>query len=123
MRNIFIIFGTIIFFSFIFTSCKNSSSKNQKNKSSTEISTVKTDIVESKLDEAKKVAKTIFDYVEQAETKQITREQLDIKANPLQSHLDSLRLVLTATEIKELDSYRTRLVNEMIDRKIIRERK
>ena len=123
MRHVFIIFRTIIFFSFIFTSCNNSSSKNQKNKSSTETSTVKTDIVESKLYEAKKVAKTILNYVEQTETKQITREQLDIKAKPLQSHLDSLRLVLTAAEIKELDAYRTRLVNEMIDRKIIRENK
>lgn len=117
------IITTFIGFAFILlTSCNNSNdTKNKNNTSDTLI--VKTEIVKSKLDEAKETAKTIFELVEQVETKKITKKQLDLKAKPLQSHLDSLRLVLTADEIKELDSYRTQLVSEMVDRKVIRDRK
>lgn len=117
------IITTFIGFAFILlTSCNNSNdTKNKNNTSDTFI--VKTEIVKSKLDEAKETAKTIFELVEQVETKKITKKQLDLKAKPLQSHLDSLRLVLTADEIKELDSYRTQLVSEMVDRKVIRDRK
>ena len=110
-------------FAFILlTSCNNPTyTKNKNNTADT--SKVKTEIVKSKLDEAKETAKTIFELVEQVETKKITKRQLDLKAKPLQSHLDSLRIVLTADEIKELDAYRTQLVSEMVDRKVIRDRK
>jgi hypothetical protein len=77
----------------------------------------------SKLEEAKNTAKQIFEFVEQAETKQISKKELDKKAKPLQAHLDSLRIILTQGEVKELDDYRTILVSEMVDRKVIRDRK
>lgn len=110
-------------FAFILlTSCNNPTDTKHNNNTS-DTSMVKTQIAKSKLDEAKETAKTIFEFVEQADTKKITKKQLDLKAKPLQSHLDSLRLVLTADEIKELDSYRTKLVSEMVDRKVIRDRK
>jgi hypothetical protein len=115
MKQTFRILGAFIIATFIFTSCNNSS-KKETNNTSTEAS-----IGKSNLEVAKDVAKTIFEYVEQADSKQITKEELDIKAKPLQSQLDSLRLVLTANEIAELDSYRTQLFNEMIDRKVIRD--
>lgn len=122
MKNILRIFVATIIASLIFTNCNNSS-KTQSNSTSTDASIVKTEIIKSKLEEAKEVAKTIFEYIEQADCNQITKIHFDIKAKPLQSHLDSLRLVLTTDEIKELDSYRTQLFNEMIDRKVIRDRK
>lgn len=106
----------------LLTSCNNPSDTKQST-NTVDTSVTKTDIVKSKLDEAKETAKTIFEYVEQADTKKITKKQLDIKAKPLQRHLDSLRLLLTADEVKELDAYRTQLVSEMVDRKVIRDRK
>lgn len=117
MKNILRIFVATIIASLIFTNCNNSS-KPQSNNTTTD-----TSIVKSKLAEAKLASKTLLEYVEQADTKQITKEQLDLKAKPLKSHLDSLRLVLTVDEIKELDTYSTQLFNEMIDRKVVRDRK
>lgn len=117
MKNTISIIAALTISIFIFTNCDNNS-KKQPNKNPTD-----NIIVKSKLDEAKEIAKTILDYVEQADSKQITKEELDKKAMPLQKQLDSLRLILTTNEIKELDSYRTQLFNELIDRKVIRDRK
>jgi hypothetical protein len=121
MKNMKLLFGRIFLASFILISCNNISN-SPSNTSSADTSVAKTQIVISRLTEAKSVAKTIFEYLEQADLNQITKEQLDIKAKPLQSHLDSLRLVLTTNEIKELDAYRAQLLNDLVDRKVIRDR-
>jgi len=63
-----------------------------------------------------------FEFVEQADTKQYPK-RIRQKAEPLQSQLDSLRLILTTSEVTELDNYRTQLVSEMVDRKVIRDSK
>lgn len=94
-------------------SCNESTNNKQANEA----------IEMSKLVEAKKTAKQIFEFVEQAETNQITRKELDKKARPLQAHLDSLRIILTQTELTELDDYRTNLVSEMVDRSLLRKKK
>lgn len=118
MLKIKLITNCTVFAIIFLTSCNNQTDTNSKKSQYQDIKNSK-----SKLDEAKETAKTIFEFVEQVETNKITKEQLDLKAEPLQIHLDSLRLVLTSEEIKELDSFRTQLVNDMVDRKIIRDRK
>ena len=111
MKKAILIFAIVS----VMTSCNESKNKKQ---------TIESNKVEiSKLEEAKNTAKQIFEFVEQAETKQITKKELDKKAKPLQAHLDSLRIILTSSEITELDDYRTQLVSEMVDRKVIRDSK
>jgi hypothetical protein len=105
----------------ILIGCNNPSDTNTLN-NNVQPSSVQAELtVKSNLDEAKETQKTIFELIEQAETKKITKKQLDKKAKPLQKHLDSLTLVLNADEKKELKSYGSILFNEMIDRKVIRD--
>lgn len=111
-------------------SCNNAPETNTKNIATDSVVKNETSIMDSlhtsavlyksPLSDAKETAKTIFEYVEQADTKKITKKQLDKKAMPLQKHLDSLRKVLSEDEIKDLDEYRTQLVSEMVDRKVNR---
>ena len=89
----------------ILISCNNPSDTKTLN-NNLQPSSVQAELtVKSNLDEAKETQKTIFELIEQAETKKITKKQLDKKAKPLQKHLDSLTLVLNADEKKELKSY------------------
>jgi hypothetical protein len=106
----------------LFISCNNHNDTKQNSNIDDTILEENT-MVKSKLIEAKETQKIIFQYIEQAETKKITKKQLDRMAKPLQRHLDSLGLVLNANEKKELKDYGIMLVNEMIDRKIARENK
>ena len=75
----------------------------------------------STLDTAKIVAKKILDYVELTEEKHLTKKQLDKIAKPLQHQLDSMRVLLSPEEIRQLDVYRTQLVSEMVDKKVQRD--
>lgn len=115
---------TITAYSFAFIiliSCNNPSDTKTLN-NTLQPSPVQTELTKkSNLDQAKETQKTIFELIEEAETKKITKKQLDKKAKPLQRHLDSLTLVLTPDEKKELKSYGEVLFNEMIDRKVIRD--
>jgi hypothetical protein len=65
---------------------------------------------------AKACAETIFTVVELAEKGQITQEQLHSVADPAQHSLDSLRKLMTQTEIDSLDEFRTKYVSGMLDR-------
>jgi hypothetical protein len=100
-----------------------------------DISEVKAELtVKSKLDEAKEIFKTISEInsniiwvnhaqcrnfslqqLEQFETKQMTRKELDLIIMPLQRRLDSLRFFLTAEKKNELKAYKPILFNEIID--------
>jgi hypothetical protein len=100
-----------------------------------DISEVKAELtVKSKLDEAKEIFKTISEInsniiwvnhaqcrnfslqqLEQFETKQMTRKELDLIIMPLQRRLDSLSFFLTAEEKNELKAYKPILFNEIID--------
>jgi len=115
MKKAILLFTTVFTLVITMTSCNESSSNKQA------IEPNKIEI--SRLKEAKSIAKQIFEFVEQADTKQISKKELDKKAEPLQSQLDSLRLILTTSEVTELDNYRTQLVSEMVDRKVIRDSK
>jgi len=104
-----------------------------------DISEVKAELtVKSKLDEAKEVFKTISEInsniiwvnhaqcrnfslqqLEQFETKQMTRKELDLIIMPLQSRLDSLSFFLTAEEKNELKAYKPILFNELIDAGVV----
>jgi len=104
-----------------------------------DISEVKAELtVKSKLDEAKEVFKTISEInsniiwvnhaqcrnfslqqLEQFETKQMTRKELDLIIMPLQSRLDSLSFFLTAEEKNELKAYKPILFNEIIDAGVV----
>jgi ferric iron reductase protein FhuF len=104
-----------------------------------DISEVKAELtVKSKLDEAKEIFKTISEInsniiwvnhaqcrnfslqqLEQFETKQMTRKELDLIIMPLQRRLDSLSFFLTAEEKNELKAYKPILVNELIDAGVV----
>ena len=104
-----------------------------------DISEVKAELtVKSKLDEAKEIFKTISEInsniiwvnhaqcrnfslqqLEQFETKQMTRKELDLIIMPLQRRLDSLSFFLTAEEKNELKAYKPILFNELIDAGVV----
>lgn len=115
---------TITAYSFAFiilVSCNNPSDTKTLN-NTLQPSPVQAELTKkSNLDQAKETQKTIFELIEQADTKKITKKQFDKKAKPLQRHLDSLTLVLTPEERKELKSYAITIINEVIDRKVIRD--
>jgi hypothetical protein len=104
-----------------------------------DISEVKAELtVKSKLDEAKEIFKTIWEInsniicinhaqcrnfslqqLEQFETKQMTRKEMDLIIMPLQRRLDSLSFFLTAEEKNELKAYKPILFNELIDAGVV----
>ena len=57
--------------------------------------------------------------LEQFETKQMTRKELDLIIMPLQRRLDSLSFFLTAEEKNELKAYKPILFNEIIDAGVV----
>ena len=67
---------TYLGFTFILlTSCNNHIDRKHSN-NTVDTSIVKTQIAKSKLYEAKETAKTIFEFVEQVDTKKITKNNL-----------------------------------------------
>ena len=75
------------------------------------------------LDTAKALAQQIFYYLDQADSRKISKLELDKKAMPLQKRMDSLRNYLNSSEILELDDYRTKLASELVDKKVARDHK
>ena len=131
LKSILITANAFAFFFLI--SCSNKTETKAFTRQ--DISVVKAELtVKSKLDEAKEIFKTIWEInsniilenhaqcrnlslqqLEQFETKQMTRKELDLIIMPLQSRLDSLSFFLTAEEKKELKAYKPILFNELID--------
>jgi hypothetical protein len=75
------------------------------------------------LDTAKALVQQIFYYLDQADSKIISKRELDKKAMPLQKRMDSLRNYFSSSEILELDNYRTKLASALVDKKVARDRK
>jgi ferric iron reductase protein FhuF len=131
LKSILITANAFAFFFLI--SCSNKTETKAFTRQ--DISVVKAELtVKSKLDEAKEIFKTISEInsniiwvnhaqcrnfslqqLEQFETKQMTRKELDLIIMPLQSRLDSLSFFLTAEEKKELKAYKPILFDEIID--------
>jgi hypothetical protein len=131
LKSILITANAFAFFFLI--SCSNKTETKAFTRQ--DISVVKAELtVKSKLDEAKEIFKTILEInsniiwvnhaqcrnfslqqLEQFETKQMTRKELDLIIMPLQSRLDSLSFFLTAEEKKELKAYKPILFDEIID--------
>jgi len=132
LKSILITANAFAFFFLI--SCSNKTETKAFTRQ--DISVVKAELtVKSKLDEAKEVFKTISElnnhidrvnhpvkctyftlqHSEEVETKPMTRKELDLIIMPLQRRLDSLRLLLTTEENKELKAYKPILFNEIID--------
>lgn len=70
---------------------------------------------------AKQMVTKIVSSVEYADTEAITKEELNKIAIPLQDKLDSLKIEMEQWELDSLDAYRTKIVSEMIDRKVLRD--
>jgi ferric iron reductase protein FhuF len=135
LKSILITANAFAFFFLI--SCSNKTETKAFTRQ--DISEVKAELtVKSKLDEAKEVFKTISEInsniiwvnhaqcrnfslqqLEQFETKQMTRKELDLIIMPLQSRLDSLSFFLTAEEKNELKAYKPILFNELIDAGVV----
>ena len=119
---------------FFLISCSNKTDTKEFTRQ--DISEVKADLtVKSKLDEAKEILNTIsemnsqiiwvthagncpnfsLEQLQEFETKQLTRKELDLSILPLQRRLDSLCFFLTAEEKNELKIYKPILFNEIID--------
>jgi hypothetical protein len=131
LKSILITANAFAFFFLI--SCSNKTETKAFTRQ--DISVVKAELtVKSKLDEAKEIFKTILEInsniiwvnhaqcrnfslqqLEQFETKQMTRKELDLIIMPLQSRLDSLSFFLTAEEKNELKAYKPILFDEIID--------
>jgi hypothetical protein len=131
LKSILITANAFAFFFLI--SCSNKTETKAFTRQ--DISEVKAELtVKSKLDEAKEIFKTIWEInsniilenhaqcrnlglqqLEQFETKQMTRKELDLIIMPLQRRLDSLSFFLTAEEKNELKAYKPILFNELID--------
>jgi ferric iron reductase protein FhuF len=131
LKSILITANAFAFFFLI--SCSNKTETKAFTRQ--DISVVKAELtVKSKLDEAKEIFKTISEInsniiwvnhaqcrnfslqqLEQFETKQMTRKELDLIIMPLQSRLDSLSFFLTAEEKNELKAYKPILFDEIID--------
>jgi ferric iron reductase protein FhuF len=135
LKSIIITANALAFF--FLMSCSNKTETKAFTRQ--DISEVKAELtVKSKLDEAKEVFKTISEInsniiwvnhaqcrnfslqqLEQFETKQMTRKELDLIIMPLQSRLDSLSFFLTAEEKNELKVYKPILFNELIDAGVV----
>jgi ferric iron reductase protein FhuF len=135
LKSIIITANALAFF--FLMSCSNKTETKAFTRQ--DISEVKAELtVKSKLDEAKEVFKTISEInsniiwvnhaqcrnfslqqLEQFETKQMTRKELDLIIMPLQSRLDSLSFFLTAEEKNELKAYKPILFNELIDAGVV----
>lgn len=132
LKSIIITANAVAFFFLI--SCSNKT--DTKAFTRQDIVVVKAELtVKSKLDEAKEILKTISEMnsqiiwvthagncpnfslqqLQEFETKQLTRKELDLIIMPLQRRLDSLRFLLTAEEKSELKTYKPILFNETID--------
>jgi hypothetical protein len=135
LKSIIITANALAFF--FLMSCSNKTETKAFTRQ--DISEVKAELtVKSKLDEAKEVFKTISEInsniiwvnhaqcrnfslqqLEQFETKQMTRKELDLIIMPLQRRLDSLSFFLTAEEKNELKVYKPILFNELIDAGVV----
>jgi ferric iron reductase protein FhuF len=135
LKSIIITANALAFF--FLMSCSNKTETKAFTRQ--DISEVKAELtVKSKLDEAKEVFKTISEInsniiwvnhaqcrnfslqqLEQFETKQMTRKELDLIIMPLQRRLDSLSFFLTAEEKNELKAYKPILFNELIDAGVV----
>jgi hypothetical protein len=135
LKSIILTANALAFFFLI--SCSNKTETKAFTRQ--DISVVKAELtVKSKLDEAKEIFKTISEInsniiwvnhaqcrnfslqqLEQFETKQMTRKELDLIIMPLQRRLDSLRFLLTAEERNELKTYKPILFNELIDAGVV----
>jgi hypothetical protein len=135
LKSILITANAFAFFFLI--SCSNKTETKAFTRQ--DISEVKAELtVKSKLDEAKEIFKTIWEInsniilenhaqcrnlslqqLEQFETKQMTRKELDLIIMPLQRRLDSLSFFLTAEEKNELKAYQPILFNELIDAGVV----
>lgn len=118
MKKIFVISSVSIIV--LFTSCQNISNGNEKTINNSSIDTV---VAFPDLAEAKILAKKIVDNVEQVELKKMTKKEMNKINMPLQKRLDSLRNTMLDYEKGELDNYRIKIINELVDRKVAREGK
>ena len=79
--------------------------------------------VDSTLQRAKNLSTFIFSNVEKVDEHMMTKKQLKKLCDPIQKELDSLIKKLTFPQYEELKEYRSKLVSDMVDRKVERDRK
>ncbi|HUS00141.1 MAG TPA: hypothetical protein VMY77_00355 [Chitinophagaceae bacterium] len=72
--------------------------------------------------EAKELSKIIFDGVDSVESGKSTRQHLDRYYLPMQKRVDSLIATLSEEDKKEVRDYRTELYNDLVDKKVAREK-
>lgn len=110
----------------VLTSCTTGPHDRTNKSTSSDTSSIYVTPIESSMDRdlriAKELADTIFYYVDQGDSKKMTVKEAKKIANPLQKKLDSIRLLLNAFQIKELDQHTLTLINGVVDRKLEREK-
>lgn len=74
------------------------------------------------VDSAKQIARQIILNVEKADKKQISKKEFERRTDPLKTTLDSLRKNLKQWAVVELDEYRAKVLDSLLDRKVKRDK-
>jgi hypothetical protein len=74
-------------------------------------------------DSCKYLHERIMYYVEQVDLKQLSKKEAKKKTDSLQKILYQLRSKININQRKELSDYASKLFNEMVDRKVVRDNK
>lgn len=74
------------------------------------------------VDSAKQIARQIILNVEKADKKQISKKEFERRTDPLKTTLDSLRKDLKKWAVDELDEYRSKVLDSLLDRKVKRDK-
>lgn len=67
----------------------------------------------SELEEAKAISRKIYEGIAKVEKKELSRTEFRAYAKPLQHKLNSLIVNMEEEDVKELDSYRNELMEEL----------
>lgn len=67
----------------------------------------------SELQEAKAISRKIYEGIEKVEKEELTREEFQAYAKPLQQKLNALIINMEEEDVKELDRYRNHLMEQL----------